>query len=637
MKHIKYGIACLAVWLMLLIQTGIVMAAEGTVTYGSSSYSSSEGQEFQVGVYVKGSEAIGAYEFYLDYSADMLEYVSGADSGGGGRLKFTGYGNASSYNYMLTFRAKKAGSSNITISNVYLGPLNPGSGDSMTITAAASAPVSIQGPSTASDECRLAELNISPTGLWGFSPDKTEYDITVDNDISKLAITAKAESSKASVVISDTNLKEGVNTITIKVTAENGTVKNYSIIVRRKPAPTETQPVTTVTIPDIENLPLSFLVNGKDMYITEKVDGISAPDGFQKTTVVYEGQEIPAFTSLTQNITLFYLRDGLGENGAFYAYNSEKDMVYPFIRLTNAGSYMIVSPEADVAAPAGYMETTLSLSSGGDENMATAIQAWIQGDSTEFFLIYALNGEGECAFYQYDSKERTLQRYHNTGLAQPPLPEDETTPPADDTDKIAELENTIIRNRLNYQIETKNRLLIIIILAIFCVILIIAVIGLIFKLKGQADDGTDSDIEPDTDLDIDSNIELNKEPVIKPTIASHADSDRKEEDDLDLEEDEISEKKRLKKERRKARKKKQKKEPEPELDEISYEEDYTAEGAKELLKEAAATKEPEKKKEPKRTKAEEPIKKIENDLDDEDFLLDLDDDDFTFFDYDDEK
>ena len=105
MKRIKYSIACLAVCILLLLETGVVMAAEGTVTYGSSSYSATEGKEFQVGVYVNGSEAIGAYDFYLDYNADMLEYVSGADSGGGGRLKFSGFGNAASYNYMLTFRA----------------------------------------------------------------------------------------------------------------------------------------------------------------------------------------------------------------------------------------------------------------------------------------------------------------------------------------------------------------------------------------------------------------------------------------------------------------------------------------------------------------------------------------------------
>lgn len=590
MKRIKYGITCLTVFIMLLIQTGIVMAAEGSVTYGSSSYSPTEGQEFQVGVYVNGSEAIGAYEFYLDYDADMLEYVSGADSGGGGRLKFVGYGNASSYNYMLTFRATKAGSSNITISNAYLGPFDPNSGDSMTITTAASAPVNIQGPSTASGECRLAELTVSPTGLWGFSPDKTEYDITVDNDISKLAITAKAESEKASVVISDTNLEVGVNTITIKVTAENGTVKNYSIIVRRKPAESETPTTTAVSDPEIDNLSLSFLVNGKDMYVTENVDGITAPEGFQKTTVTYQNQEIPAFTSLTQNITLFYLQDGLGENGAFYAYNSVQDNVYPYIRLSNAaGSYMIVSPESDVEAPEGYKETTLALSNGGDENVATTIQAWIEGSSTEFFLIYALNDDGECAFYQYDTKEKTLQRYHAAGSTAQTSEAESSSGSAGDAQKIAELESSIIKLKLNNQIEMKNKLMIIIVLAVFCVVLIITVIGLIFKMKGQVEDGLseDEDLEEEEE-----EIKEVKLPVSEPAGKTSG-------------QEEVA---------------------------------YVVEDAQKLADEAAAAKEeipaPVRDERAEPSADAEKLRQAEEEKDD--FLMDLDDDDFTFFDYDEE-
>lgn len=578
MKRLKYSMTCLVAVLVLLMQTAAVMAAEGSVTYGSSSYSPTEGQEFQVGVYVKGSEAVGAYEFYLNYDASMMEYVSGADSGGAGRLKFVGYGNADSYNYMLTFRAIKAGSCNISISDAYLGPFNPASGDSMTITAAASAPVTIQGPSTASAECRLSELSVSPTGLWGFSPDKTEYDITVDNDVSKLAITAKAQSEKASVVISDTNLAVGANTITIKVTAENGTVRNYSIIVRRKPAETETQTTTAVSNPEIENLSVSFQVNGKDMYMTESIEDITAPEGFQKTTVSYKGQEIPAFTSLTQNITLFYLRDGLGENGAFYVYHSAGDNVYPYIRLTNAqGSFTIISPDASVEAPAGYTQTNLALSNGGDENVATTIQAWIQNDSTEFFLLYALNDKGETGFYQYDTAEKTLQRF-NALAASGKLQEQETSGAAsEDTQQTAELESEIIRLKLNHQVEIKNKLLIIIALAIFCVVLIITVIGLIFKLRGQAEDGIYEEEEDDAE-------------------------------ELYEEEDEERE------------------------EEISY----TVSDAEEIAEqesEAAAAVEaagdedtPEKK-----------VENVEREKAETDFMLDLDDDDFTFFDYEDDE
>lgn len=632
--------------LLIVFQTGTILAAEGTVTYGSSSYSPTEGQEFQVGVYVNGSEPIGAYEFYLDYNADMIEYVSGAESGGGGRLKFTGYGNASSYKYMLTFRAVKAGSSNITISNVYLGPLNPSSGDSMTITAAASAPINIQGPSSASEECRLADLKIAPTGLWGFASDKTEYDITVDNSINKLSITATPMSEKASVVISDTNLEVGVNNITIKVTAENGTVKNYNIIVRRKPAETQTQPPTTTTsLEEPVNLSISFLVNGKDMYITDKVGNITAPDGFQKTTITYRNQEIPAFIGQVQNITLFYLQDGLGENGGFYAYNSAKDNVYPYIRLTNADhSYMLVSPESNVEAPAGYQETTLSLSNGGDENMPTTIQAWVQGSSAEYFLIYALNEEGEYAFYQYDTKERTLQRFNASAVIVKPSEPDSTEPSAEDVSRIEKLEAEIIKLKLDNQIDTKNKLMIIIALAVFCVVLIITAIGLIFKLKGQ-------------------------------TVESY---EEEELDEPELEEFPPAKIDKAEKNNKIGRNKKKQQEEMPKGMEKVFEKGvsdeevpYIVESAKEIAREVAASKEavtsleniPSKaeskimvkaiKSEPKSLREEpkteikpktEVKPKIEPEQikinpvidDDDDFLLDLDDDDdFTFFDYDD--
>ena len=63
--------------------------------------------------------------------------------------------------------------------------------------------------------------------------------------------------------------------------------------------------------PDIENLSVSFLVNGKDMYVTEKVDGIDAPDGFQKTIVSSQGQEIPAFTSSSFALVVSEGSDGI--------------------------------------------------------------------------------------------------------------------------------------------------------------------------------------------------------------------------------------------------------------------------------------------------------------------------------------
>lgn len=637
MREKKHKFTAVFIFSMFLLLSAVitVFAADASVTYGSGSYSATQGETFQVGVYLKGSEAIGAYEFYLDYNADMLEYVSGADSGGSGRLKFTGYGNADSYSYMLTFKAKTAGSCNISITNAYAGPLDPASGDSMNITSAASATVTIQGPNTASDECRLSELSISPTGLWGFSPDKTNYDITVDNDITKLAISATPQDSKATVVISDTNLEVGVNTITIKVTAENGAVKNYEIIVRRKEEQAPTETTTPVKVPEIEelNTSTSFNVNGKDYYFYKDVNNISAPDGFQKTTVTYKNEEVPAFTSLTQNVTLFYLDDGLGGQGSFYIYDSQKDTVYPYISLNNpSGSYILLSADETVTAPDGYQSTTVSLSNGSTESIATSVTAWVTGDSTEFFLLYVLNSEGEKGFYQYDSKERTLQRYNgavpasnNTDPSGPLTPEDQ--------DKVSALQAELNQMKADNQKDANSKLIIIIALAAFCVILLAAVVGMILKLRGQIEiEGQQIDDEYDSFELMKMRKKEKKEKGSKYKI-----QDQIEEKEL-LEESKAAQLKELE---YSAAQEEIKELPK---DTIEIDAEELRREMRKITRHVQKNSENEEeipKKEPPRREPSQPAQETNHlpkvDLEDEDdFLLDLDDDDFTFFDYDDD-
>ena len=67
-----------------------------------------------------------------------------------------------------------------------------------------------------------------------FSTDVTEYSLTVGADVTSLDITATAEDSKAEVEITgNDNLLMGENTIEIKVTAEDGTVRTYTINVTK--------------------------------------------------------------------------------------------------------------------------------------------------------------------------------------------------------------------------------------------------------------------------------------------------------------------------------------------------------------------------------------------------------------------
>lgn len=523
--RLKKSISILMMLFCMLFFNGVtILAAEGSVTYGSTSYTATQGESFQVGVYVKGSEAIGSYEFYLDYNPDMIEYVSGADAGGAGRLKFVGYGNSSSYSYMLTFRASTAGNCTISISGADLGPLDPASGDSMTITKMASAPITIQGPSTASDDCTLSSLTLSPTGLYGFSPEVTEYDITVANDVTKLSISATPSDSKATYVISDTNLSVGVNTIKITVTAESGATKTYSIIVRRKQEEaTESQPETTTkkaepetttkkqevetttkkaetetttkkpepetttekvetetttemqtTTSSQEELDgeVTFLVNGKDMFVSSVPDDVSLPEGFSETMITYRNTEIPAYAGSTQNVTLFYLEDGLQNNGGFYVYDTESNSVYPYIVLENEPeSYILLSVDESVQAPVGYTRTTVALAGGDSESVQTNVTAWVSDTNEEFFLVYALNSAGETEFYQYDTKEKTLQRYIGGATG--------------DTSDVSALKEALVSSRLENQKSSKLHFMIIIALAALSVLFLFVIIGLMMKMKNM--------------------------------------------------------------------------------------------------------------------------------------------------------
>ena len=84
-----------------------------------------------------------------------------------------------------------------------------------------------------------AELDIMRLGVEGivpnFSPEITEYYLTVDKSVKKLEITAIPQNGNAVVKISgNKNLKNGLNTIKILVTSENNkNKKEYTINVTR--------------------------------------------------------------------------------------------------------------------------------------------------------------------------------------------------------------------------------------------------------------------------------------------------------------------------------------------------------------------------------------------------------------------
>lgn len=87
-----------------------------------------------------------------------------------------------------------------------------------------------------SNNKNLKSLKVSPSSLDSdFVASTTEYTMTVGSDIDTIKVETVAEDSKAKVSISgNKSLKVGTNTISIKVTAEDETVRTYKIIVTKE-------------------------------------------------------------------------------------------------------------------------------------------------------------------------------------------------------------------------------------------------------------------------------------------------------------------------------------------------------------------------------------------------------------------
>ena len=87
-----------------------------------------------------------------------------------------------------------------------------------------------------SNNKKLKSLTVSPSTLNpSFNAETTEYTMTVGSDVDSIKVNAVVEDEKAKVLISGNNdLSIGENTITVKVIAEDETVRTYKIVVTKE-------------------------------------------------------------------------------------------------------------------------------------------------------------------------------------------------------------------------------------------------------------------------------------------------------------------------------------------------------------------------------------------------------------------
>lgn len=329
-----------------------------------------------------------------------------------------------------------------------------------------------------SSNASLGSLVISAGTLSPeFSAATKDYTATVDYSCSSLAVTANPADSKASVtsVTGNDSLEVGENTVSVVVTAEDGSTSTYNIVVTRR---TEDDPENA----DKQDNWKKFDINGTEWTMVNDIPEDVVPEGFEHSKTVIDGLEYNTLHGTFGDITLVYLQSESG-NGLF-VYDAAQNAAYEFVRINSESHFIVVLlPKVD-DVPEGYNEVSLSIEGKG---VATAYQTKAEktDDQTkDFYLVYAMNDNGESGWYTYDSVDGTYMR---TELSTP---------------TVAQEENDTTKSELVPGIANKYLVLAAILVLIIVILLLLLIVSAVKNRKYKAaDDYYDDDDAEDISKD----------------------------------------------------------------------------------------------------------------------------------------
>lgn len=281
-------------------------------------------------------EMLGDTKVMLDYDANVLEFLNETDnaSGGAGKISVrSGLEGKTVVETALKFKALQAGKTTITISD-WDGYDN--NGEALNMEREGSSTITIESLPTSSNDASLQMLLISPGVLDpAFSPEVEAYTTSVGLSVDRLMIDARANNDKAAVTVEGgEELAEGENTITCRVTAEDGTtVKEYIITVNKVEGGAGDEAKEEEE--NGETAPLEFEVlselrsSAKVIRIVALPDGVTVPQGFRETSISVGNTKVQGWTMEGETDPSYCLFYAINENDepAFYCYDIEEGTV----------------------------------------------------------------------------------------------------------------------------------------------------------------------------------------------------------------------------------------------------------------------------------------------------------------------
>lgn len=401
MKHFrKFSLSLLLTGAMLLCLVQTSFAAGISVSAGQGSVSVGKTVAFSITV-PSGSEA---WTYSVSWSGNLT-----LESGDTAPMGFEG----DSRTNQLVFRANSTGTGTVSISAgsyCIAGVDYDASGSaSVTIVAAdkpddsepAPAPTPSGGGSSTgnnpgvslSSNNALSSLTVSAGTLTpAFDPAITEYTLSLPSQSDRLTITANPSDSRATVQgDGDISLQDGETSLSVVVTAEDGSAKTYTITAKVAQAPT-----------------LFLDYNGQRLGVVKDVSQVTPPAGFAPAEpITYSGDTLPIWTDVSGKRTLVYLMDEKTSAQGFYLFSQTTGVQSPYLPiLCGSVTYIYTDIPKELSSVPGLTPATVKA-------FGQTLNGWTYNDASlkDFCVLYLMDDAGSYGYYTYDSREETLQRF----------------------------------------------------------------------------------------------------------------------------------------------------------------------------------------------------------------------------------
>lgn len=243
-----------------------------------------------------------------------------------------------------------------------------------------------------SSNANLASITLSQGTLSpAFQADVTDYSVALEKNVTSIQVDASAADEKAGVSgTGEAKLEPGENTLTINVTAEDGTQKQY---------------VIKVSVDDSPDVFTEY--NGKKLGVVKTLKDTQVPASFEAMNVTLNGSDVPAYHSILLNLTIIYMVDEANERN-FYLYDEitkSITSVFKPLALLGKNVFVIDIPnELHERNGMKYGEVTVD-----DQKF----MGWTFEDPSfaNYTLLYLMDEKGNPQYYLHESSENTLQLY----------------------------------------------------------------------------------------------------------------------------------------------------------------------------------------------------------------------------------